>query len=254
MKVMTRKMTSVRGSHHLSREEGDKRRERESEHVSVMVREVLETLALRAGDVVVDATYGVGGHSRALSVNAKITLISIDADPSAGKGVVEGNFADLKNILKKLEIKNVDKVLFDLGWNRTQLSSGRGFSFLNDEPLNMSYGPKPRSGFTAAEILNEWDEKVLADVFFGYGEERYARRIAQKIVERREGQPFATTLELAEVVRDAVPHAYRRGRRLGDAEVLAKDRGELLEELWIAQVVTHAHDVVERGAGLGERG
>ena len=93
-----------------------------------------------------------------------------------------------------------------------QLSAGRGFSFMTDEPLNMSYGPKPRSGFTAAEILNTFTEKALADIFFGYGEERYARRIARAVVERREDAPFKTTLELVEVIKDSVPAAYRRGR------------------------------------------
>jgi 16S rRNA (cytosine1402-N4)-methyltransferase len=82
---------------------------------------------------------------------------------------------------------------------------------MHDEPLVMSYGTRPRSGFTAAEILNGWSEKTLADVFFGYGEERYARRIAAAVVARRALKPFETTMELNEVVRDAVPAAYRRG-------------------------------------------
>jgi 16S rRNA (cytosine1402-N4)-methyltransferase len=76
----------------------------------------------------------------------------------------------------------------------------------------MSYGERPRSGFTAAEILNTWSEKVLADALFGYGEERYARRIAKAIVERREVEPYKTTIELVETIKDAVPAAYRRGR------------------------------------------
>jgi 16S rRNA (cytosine1402-N4)-methyltransferase len=177
-----------------------------------MLREAVEALAPKKGDIVVDATYGRGGHSAALKAAAKITLLAIDADPAAGKGVVEGNFGDLADILNKEGVERIDKALFDLGWNMTQLSAGRGFSFMHDEPLNMSYGPQPRSGFTAAEALNEWSEQALADAIFGYGEERYARRIAKKIVERRETSPFATTLELVEVVRDAVPAAYRRGR------------------------------------------
>lgn len=215
-------MTSVRTSARLPRrsrqEEGDGARERKhlqnakTTHVSVMTDETVAALAPKKGDLVVDATYGRGGHSAALKAAAKITLLSIDADPAAGKGVVEGNFGDLKDILAAQKIQKVDKVLFDLGWNMTQLSAGRGFSFMYDEPLNMSYGPTPRSGFTAAEILNEWDEKTLADVLFGYGEERYARRIARQVVERREEKAFETTLELVEVVRDAVPAAYRRGR------------------------------------------
>lgn len=187
-------------------------REQERTHVSVMLREAVEALAPKAGEVVVDATYGRGGHTKALKQSAKITLLAIDADPRAGEGVIEGNFGDLGEILKKEGIREADKFLFDLGWNMTQLSSGRGFSFMQDEPLNMSYSKEPRSGFTAAEILNEWSEKTIADVLFGYGEERYARRIAKAIVERRAHQPFGTTLELVEVIRDAVPAAYRRGK------------------------------------------
>jgi 16S rRNA (cytosine1402-N4)-methyltransferase len=126
--------------------------------------------------------------------------------------VVEANFRDIARVLKREKISSIDKALFDLGWNATQLLSGKGFSFMHDEPLNMSYGAKPASGFTAAQILNNWSEKVLADVFFGYGEERYARRVARAVVARRELQPIATTLELVEIVRDAVPTRYRHGR------------------------------------------
>jgi len=198
--------------HHLRREEGGEAPERKREHKSVMAAEALSALAVKDGEVVVDATYGRGGHSAALRKAAKIKLIALDADPAAG--VIEANFGDLKKVLAKSlpAGRQVNKVLFDLGWNMTQLQSGRGFSFMRDEPLNMSYAASPRSGFTAAEALNFWSEETLADVLFGYGEERYARRIAKAIVVRRKVQPFATTNELVEVVRDAVPAAYRRGR------------------------------------------
>lgn len=212
MPTMTFALTSARMPHHSRQEEGGGAHERTREHKSVMTAEVLAALAPKKGDIVVDATYGRGGHSRALKAAAKIKLISLDADPAAGKGVVEANFGDLAAVLQKLGVKKIDKALFDLGWNMTQLSSGRGFSFMRDEPLIMSYGPNPRSGFTAAEALNEWSETTLADAIFGYGEERYARRIANAIIKRRAVKPFETTLELAEVVRDAVPAAYRRGR------------------------------------------
>src|SRR3990167_6741239 len=163
--MMTFASMPVRGSLRSRREEGAEVREQApvQKHVSVMTREVLADLEPKAGETVVDATYGQGGHSAALIAalpagghGAKIKLVSIDADPTATGATVVGNFADLAAILKKLDIKKVNKVLFDLGWNRGQLSSGRGFSFLNDEPLNMSYAAVPRSGFTAAEILNEW--------------------------------------------------------------------------------------------------
>lgn len=209
---MKRTFTPVRGRHHSSREEGDGGHEQKQGHVSVMPKEALELLALKNGEIVVDATYGLGGHSKAIKAAAKVKLIALDADPAAGAGVINANFADLGAVLKDLDIKKIDKALFDLGWNMTQLSSGRGFSFLHDEPLNMSYGASPRSGFTAAEVLNTWSEKAIADALFGYGEERYARRIARAVIERRALHPFASTIEFVETVKDSVPAAYRRGR------------------------------------------
>ncbi len=206
----------VRGSSRSQREEGGKDHEQTSvrTHTPVMLEEALKLLDLHDQEVVVDATYGRGGHSKAMKAAAKIKLIALDADASASsaKGVINANFADLGEVLDRLGVDAIDKALFDLGWNMTQLASGRGFSFLADEPLNMSYGSKPRSGFTAAEVLNTWSEKVLADAIFGYGEERYARRIAKAIVERRAVEEYATTFELVETIKDAVPAPYRRGR------------------------------------------
>lgn len=222
----------VRAQFRSTREEGDIGREplggQESEHThaSVMVGEVVGLLTPRKGELLLDATAGEGGHSEALLKAAPGTrLIALDADPQATAAaiarlapfkkrvsVIEGNFADVGVLLTHAGIEALDKAVFDLGWNRGQLASGRGFSFLRDEPLSMAYGSTPRSGFNAAEILNTWSEKVLADVFFGYGEERFARRIACAVVKRRSQKPFETTLELVEVVRDAVPPAYRHLR------------------------------------------
>lgn len=190
--------------------ERQQERKMDAKHVSVMPKEVLAALCVQDKEIVVDATYGQGGHSGLLKKEAKIKLVSLDADPAAG--VINANFGDLAAVAGDLGITQINKALFDLGWNRGQLSAGRGFSFMTDEPLDMSYGPKPRSGFTAAEILNTFTQTALADIFFGYGEERYARRIASAVVERRAEKPFATTLELVEVIKDSVPAAYRRGR------------------------------------------
>lgn len=223
-------LTSVRAQHRLRREEDGTGHERMlapemRAHVSVMTREALDMLALKGGETVLDATAGAGGHSEALLKHAAITLIALDADPEAvarvearlahfGERVrvVQANFADLGSVLKEEGVRTIHKALFDLGWNASQLASGRGFSFLHDEPLSMSYGPVPASGFSARDILNTWDENVLADVLFGYGEERYARRIARAIVERRRVEPIETTIELVEIVKDAVPPLYRHGR------------------------------------------
>jgi 16S rRNA (cytosine1402-N4)-methyltransferase len=223
---MTFALTAAHRSHRSAREEGDGADERQSAHKSVMVAEVLAALAPKAGEMVLDATAGQGGHSEALLHAAPgIHLIALDADPSAVAAtqarlasfsgsvrVVESNFADSAKVLKHLGVEKIHKALFDLGWRSEQLASGRGFSFLHDEPLDMSYGSSPRSGFTAVQILNGWGEQALADVFFGYGEERYARRIAAAVVERRKLAPIHTTVEFAELVKDAVPALYRRGR------------------------------------------
>ncbi len=185
-----------------------------------MLTEVLEALAPKKGEVVLDATVGQGGHSAALMARG-VQLIALDADREAVAAVekrlrkakvIEGNFADLPEIFKREGIRAIDKALFDLGWNRGQLVSGRGFSFQTDEPLSMSYGRFPRSGFTAADILNTWSEKGIADALFGYGEEQYARRIARSVVERRQVVPITTSVELAELVKDSVPARYRHGR------------------------------------------
>ena len=217
------------------REEGGSLREQQQEqvhasparaHVSVMMKEVLANLDIKDGEQVVDGTAGEAGHSVAiLESNPHVQLLALDADPLAVETarerlskfgdraeVVESNFGNLEKVLHHKGIKTIDKALFDLGWNSGQLASGRGFSFLVDEPLNMSYGTKSASGFTAAQALNEWDEETLANVFYGYGEERFSRRIAKAIVERREIQPIETTLELVEIIRDSTPSLYHRAR------------------------------------------
>jgi 16S rRNA (cytosine1402-N4)-methyltransferase len=195
-------------------------------HLSVMPKEVLEYLDIQAGELVIDGTAGEGGHSYEILKHApKARVLALDADPKAvalarerlasfgdRAEVVESNFGQLDKVLKKKDITAINKALFDLGWNSGQLASGRGFSFLTDEPLNMSYGKKPASGFTAAQALNEWDEETLANVFYGYGEERYSRRIAKAVVERRAIQPLKTTFELVELVRDSTPRPYHKGR------------------------------------------
>jgi len=217
MHMTTRKFTSVRGGHRSFGEEGGTPHEQAQVHVSVMPQEAIELLALKDGDIVVDATYGQGGHSALIKKAAKVSLVGIEADPlfaaahPKGIPVLNANFADIDKVLGDISLPHIDKALFDLGWNRGQLTSGRGFSFAKDEPLNMSYGPTPRSGFGAADILNTWSEKAIADALFGYGEERYARRIARAVVARRTHAPYRSTIEFVETINDAVPAAYRRG-------------------------------------------
>ena len=229
--MTTLSLTSAGIRSRLPREEGSFARQQklgkvEGSHLSVMPKESLELLDIKAGELVIDGTAGEGGHSyEILKHSPKARVLAFDADPAAVASarkrlaqfgeraeVVEANFSEIEKVLAKKGIEKINKALFDLGWNSGQLSSGRGFSFLTDEPLNMSYGKKPASGFTAAEALNEWDEETLANVFYGYGEERFARRIAKAVIERRAIQPIQTTFELVEIVRDSTPRPYHKGR------------------------------------------
>jgi len=194
-------------------------------HRSVLLHEVTTSLALKPDDVVVDATLGGGGHAREIlgHLEKKGVFVGFDADEEAiercrklfstqqaAVHFVHANFRNIKTELEKLNVGRITKALFDLGWSSFQLSAGRGFSFRSDEPLSMAYDNNQK--LTAATIVNEWGEESVADIIFGFGEERYSRRIAKAIVEARERKPIATALELGEIIRGAVPAVYRRGK------------------------------------------
>jgi 16S rRNA (cytosine1402-N4)-methyltransferase len=182
-----------------------------------MLREVVSWLAPEAGSVVVDGTVGAGGHAAELSrmVGPEGRVIGLDRDPEmlelaaqATLGLpvtlINASYSDLDRVLENLEIDGVHAILLDLGLSSDQLAWGhRGFSFAEDGPLDMRYDPKTRE--SAADLVNDLDEKELADLIFEYGEERHSRRIARKIVEARRVEPIVTTARLAEVVRRGVP-------------------------------------------------
>ncbi len=188
-------------------------------HTPVMVREVLDFLAPRPGGIYVDGTLGGGGHARRIlsRIGPAGRLIGIDRDADAienarktlaeaGEGLqlVHDNFSNLPEILDRLGIEAVDGVLLDLGVSFHQIrDGGRGFSFSVDEPLDMRMDR--RSGETARDLVNRLDRDRLAGIFREYGEERFARRIAGRIVARRREQPFETSGELAAVIRSAIP-------------------------------------------------
>lgn len=197
-------------------------------HISVLLHESIEGLELKDGDVVFDGTFGGGGHTRAmLALGKKIKVIATDLDTDAIKNGQElvaeypdqlilenDSFAHIASILEKYNIPGVDKVLLDLGWSSNQLESGeRGLSFLKDEPLVMTLKKEvTESDVTAELIVNEWGEDTIADILFGFGEERYARRIARVICEARQVKPIKTTHELVEIISRAVPPNYRFGK------------------------------------------
>jgi len=190
-------------------------------HVSVLLDTALDYLAIRPDGIYVDATFGNGGHSRAiLSRLTTGRLISIDADPDAQPRAaaitdprftfVPGNFSELRRLLSDCGVELADGVLFDLGVSSMQLdNAARGFSFRESAPLDMRMNPY--EGRSAYDILSSASERELADIFFLYGEERAARRIAHAIVERRSaGTLPKTTTEFAQLVSGVV---HRPGTR-----------------------------------------
>ncbi len=186
-------------------------------HVPVLGREVIEGLAVRPGGHYLDATVGGGGHSRLiLEAAADVRLTAVDQDEDAlaaaqkylaeyGERVqfIYSNFADYE-----FTPNTFDGILADLGVSSYHLDQAeRGFSFRQAANLDMRMD-RGRS-LTAADVINNWDEAELADIFFKYGEERLSRRIARRIVERR---PLHTTIELADAIASSVPPKYRYGR------------------------------------------
>lgn len=186
-------------------------------HEPVLVTEVLEHLAPARGGVFVDCTVGSGGHSRAMLDAGASRVIGLDRDPAAlaeataalepyGDRVklVHSDYRRLDEVLDAEGIAGVDGLLADLGVSSMQLDSpGRGFSFRRDEPLDMRMDTT--AGPTAAEAIHDADERTLADVIYEFGEERHARRIGRAIVAARTRSPVATTGQLADIVRRAVP-------------------------------------------------
>ena len=188
-------------------------------HVSVLLGEVIENLAAGPGDTVVDGTFGAGGYSRAiLATGAKV--VAFDRDPTVRRftsdlpadrfRLVEARFSEMDEVLGE---GSVDGVALDLGVSSMQLDEAeRGFSFMQDGPLDMRMGGE---GPTAADIVNTAEPEELARIIFVYGEERESRRIARAIARRRAEQPFSRTLELAEFVEQAL--GGRRGAKIHPA-------------------------------------
>ncbi|PIE71143.1 MAG: 16S rRNA (cytosine(1402)-N(4))-methyltransferase [Deltaproteobacteria bacterium] len=188
-------------------------------HTSVMPEAVMRYLNCRPGGVYVDGTLGGAGHACRIleQVQPAGTLIGIDQDAdaishanallvseTAHVHLVHANFDALDSILARLAIPAVDGILVDLGLSQHQIdASGRGFSFRLDEPLDMRMDV--RAGQSAADIINTADASALANIFFKFGEERFSRKIARRIVERRQAQPIQTSRELAELVKGAIP-------------------------------------------------
>ena len=201
------------------------------EHTSVMPQEVHEHQNLKPGNISVDCTLGGAGHALATipAILPGGTLIGIDQDLDAinhaekilhpfkeNTLLFHSNFSDLPTILNSNGIKGVNSILLDLGFSLNQLKNGnRGFSFNKNEPLDMRMDI--RNDLTAFEIVNSFPESELTAIFFKFGEEKFSRRIAKKIVEIRKNTPIHTSSNLAQIITDVIPAKYRFKHRIHPA-------------------------------------
>jgi 16S rRNA (cytosine1402-N4)-methyltransferase len=226
----------------------------EPRHQPVLAAELLQALEPRPGQVLVDATVGAGGHSRMLAerVLPAGRIIGLEQDAAMIElarprlaavpvTLVHANFASLRDVLNDLRIERVDGVVADLGFCSDQLEdSERGLSFQLDGPLDMRLDRS--QGETAAALLKRLPERELADLFWQLGEERFSRRIARAIVERRRHEPLQTTAQLADLVCRSAPRPRSRGPRIHPAtrvfqalRIAVNGELEMLESL-IAQL------------------
>jgi len=188
-------------------------------HTSVLFAQCMEGLAIRPEGIYLDGTAGGGGHS--LGIARRLTtgrLIALDKDPDAVKAagerlaglpaqVVESDYADIPQVLDSLGIDKVDGILLDLGVSSYQLDTPeRGFSYMADAPLDMRM---TQQGFSARDLVNQWDVSSIARALREFGEERYALAIAKRIARAREQQPVETTGQLVEIIKSAIPPSAR---------------------------------------------
>ena len=236
----------------------------EAKHVSVLLNECIENLNIKPGGVYLDGTLGLGGHS--YQIASRLTtgrLICIDRDETAieraGKRLapfgdrvtlVHGNFSDAAQIIDSLGIPGVDGMLFDLGVSSPQLDEiQRGFSYMGDAPLDMRMDAG--DSLTAYEVVNTWPEERLNRILWDYGEERYARRISRAILEHRSKKPIATTLELVDIIKGAMPAAALREKQHPAKRSFQAIRIAVNDELGaISQMMETAPDKLNKGGRL----
>ena len=195
-------------------------------HKSVLLDECIEGLAIRPEGTYVDGTLGRAGHSREIARHLTTgRLVCIDRDMAAIEAakerlapwmdrvtLVHGNFADLGELLDRAGVDRADGMLFDLGVSSPQLDdAARGFSYMQDAPLDMRMDTS--AALTAGTVVNTWSYEELRRILFEFGEERYAPAIAKAICRVREDRPIATTLELVEVIKEAMPAAALREKQ-----------------------------------------
>lgn len=187
-------------------------------HTPVLLLETIEALNNTGAKVFVDGTFGGGGHTEALLKNSEAFVVCVDLDPAAKVRFeslnipkkrcvfIQENYANVSEIVSATGIHRVDGVLLDLGTSAYQLlEDTRGFSFMSDTPLRMTFGEDVgASGFTAYDIVNDWDEENIALILYRYGEEKASRKIAHAIIEARKNEPIKTSHQLASLIETCV--------------------------------------------------
>ena len=235
-------------------------------HVSVLLKECIDWLLTDRDGIYVDCTLGGAGHSSEIAarLSDKGRLIGIDQDDDALAAakkrlqgapcrvdIVKSNFKDLTNVLRRLEVEEVTGILFDLGVSSYQLDTPeRGFSYMHEGPLDMRMNQD--MALTADTVVNTYSEAELAGLIWRYGEERWAKRIAQFIVAERQKKPLRTTGELVEVIKKAIPKGARKEGPHPAKRTFQALRIEVNDELNILdRVVEDAVDALRPGGRIG---
>lgn len=194
-------------------------------HISVLKKEVIDYLNVGENKNFIDATAGLGGHSFEILKNngpaGKVLAIEINRNlylnlkkkRLARLIVVNDSYLNLKKIVEELNFGKPDGILFDLGLSSWHLEkSGKGFSFKRNEPLDMRYGSEVKNYLTAEKIVNEYSEKEIQKILKEYGEEKFAGKIAKRIVQERRARPIKTTFQLVKIIKKSTPKRYQLGR------------------------------------------
>lgn len=236
-------------------------------HIPVLLKEVIQYLDPKPNENFIDCTFGLGGHSLAilekngprgkvLGIEADQNLCGILNQQSTINNqqnrliLVNDNFTNLKEIVKQENFGPISGILLDLGISSWHLeSSGRGFTFLKDEPLDMRLGNEDK--LTAEEIINNWPEQELEKIFKEYGEERFAKAIAANICKIRIAKPIKSTFRLAEIIRKSVPGNYEKGRIHPATRIFLALRIATNQELDnLQKVLPQAVEALKRGGKI----
>ena len=232
-------------------------------HISVLYEESIAALNVRNGGLYVDGTLGGGGHSYGILSGADCSLIGIDQDTEAISAAskrlkkfdgrftaVNNNFCNIKSILAELNVSGIDGALLDIGVSSYQLDNPeRGFSYMHDAPLDMRMNA--RGGKTARDVVNTYSVEELTRIFYEYGEERWSKRVAEFISERRGERPVETTFELVDIIKAAIPQRARSEGGHPAKRIFQAIRIEVNDELEVLKkAIADFTDCLNKGGRL----